>query len=1096
MDDMEIIESFVCPKSSADILTNMAKGRKESGEAAFTWTGPYGSGKSSLVVALSALLGKNKPAKSLASQSIDNQDVQAILDAFGVTDVNGWSFVPIVGTKESAEKILRSKLQTLYKLPKSSYSKPLIDLIASISKKEDCGLFIVFDEMGKFLESAIDGTSDIYFFQQLAELAARSNGRIVILGILHQAFAEYGRRLTRDIRDEWSKIQGRFIDLPLNVAGEEVIELIGRAIQTDLKPKIPSVVAQNVAELISKWRPTNQTILSQSLTNCWPLHPVVGALLGPISRRRFGQNQRSVFGFLNSSEPFGFQDFLKNTSNQEDIYSPSLLWDYMQNNLEPSILASPDGHRWSLAVDAINRATAYANNDALVNIVKCVALMDMFQERSGLVPENDLLKACLPETAETIDSLVQQLESWSILIYKRHRNAYSLYEGSDFDIDAAIDEAEEQIPNLDFERIRSAASFQPIVAKKHYHLSGAIRWMDVDLVPSEQATEIAQNYQGYNGSMGLYMVILGNESEAEESLEELCERISKLENQWPIIPSIAKNSYMIRNHAKELQSLEWIQENNPSLGGDTVARREVESRIVTMRERLEDYLTENFTQAQWYIKGSQSNPLTYKNLHEIASENADTLYNRSPRINSELTNRIRPSANSNGALKALIKAMVRNTGEMRLGIEGYPAEGGLFDVLIENTGLYKDNQFLTPSPSNDSHNLFPLWSAADEYFKENEHRPVALPELYNLWRKPPYGIKDGLMPFFAIAYLLTRINNYAVYLEKVYRPSVDSLFIDVLIKSPRDIALRHMQFSDISQKILAGISRTLNAIHASDTTLSETSEPLEIARHLVGRIINLHPWVLRTRKLSKNSIQFRELIKNANDPNKVLFDDLPHLFVEHEQSLNRGDVLPVIKEVELSLTELSGAYESLLNDLRQELLDELQIDQDKENIYSEIRTRSKNVIQMSGDFKLEAFTSRLTTFDGSQEAIEGIAGLAADKPMWNWIDLDVNQAKIGIAELAQKLNNLEIFGHIYNREDNRQSVAFMVGLNGKRKTYSKEFTIKKSEEKNIQKIEIAIRDVLKIQSNKPNLLLAALSNIGAEIVESIEQNNESEVSGE
>ena len=41
------------------------------------------------------------------------------------------------------------------------------------------------------------------------------------------------------------------------------------------------------------------------------MHPIVSSLLGPISRRRFGQNQRSIFGFLNSSEPLGFQDFLK-----------------------------------------------------------------------------------------------------------------------------------------------------------------------------------------------------------------------------------------------------------------------------------------------------------------------------------------------------------------------------------------------------------------------------------------------------------------------------------------------------------------------------------------------------------------------------------------------------------------------------------------------------------------------------------------------------------------------------------------------------------------------------------------------------------------
>ena len=53
------LEGFVCPPSSAMVLEAMAQHLSESGQGAFTWTGPYGSGKSSLVIALSALLGKD-----------------------------------------------------------------------------------------------------------------------------------------------------------------------------------------------------------------------------------------------------------------------------------------------------------------------------------------------------------------------------------------------------------------------------------------------------------------------------------------------------------------------------------------------------------------------------------------------------------------------------------------------------------------------------------------------------------------------------------------------------------------------------------------------------------------------------------------------------------------------------------------------------------------------------------------------------------------------------------------------------------------------------------------------------------------------------
>ena len=54
--DPAALEGFVCPGSSAIVLQTMAHHVAETGQGAFTWTGPYGSGKSSLVVALSALL--------------------------------------------------------------------------------------------------------------------------------------------------------------------------------------------------------------------------------------------------------------------------------------------------------------------------------------------------------------------------------------------------------------------------------------------------------------------------------------------------------------------------------------------------------------------------------------------------------------------------------------------------------------------------------------------------------------------------------------------------------------------------------------------------------------------------------------------------------------------------------------------------------------------------------------------------------------------------------------------------------------------------------------------------------------------------------
>src|SRR5690606_31804214 len=98
---------------------------------------------------------------------------------------------------------------------------------------------------------------------------------------------------------------------------------------------------------------------------------------------------------------------------------------------------------------------------------------------------------------------------------------------------------------------------------------------------------------------------------------------------------------------------------------------------------------------------------------------------KSPKINSELINRIKPSSNSVAALKDLLNAMISKQGQPRLGIEGYPAEGGLFETLLASSGLYVKTDegfiFRLPDARHDAARLGPLWKAADQFFKKNHN---------------------------------------------------------------------------------------------------------------------------------------------------------------------------------------------------------------------------------------------------------------------------------------------------------------------------------------------------------------------------------------
>jgi hypothetical protein len=68
---------------------------------------------------------------------------------------------------------------------------------------------------------------------------------------------------------------------------------------------------------------------------------------------------------------------LKNSNAKKELYTVDKLFDYLQVNLEPSILVSNIGHAWSEATEAIRRAEVTEDAKS-IKIAKVIALVDLF----------------------------------------------------------------------------------------------------------------------------------------------------------------------------------------------------------------------------------------------------------------------------------------------------------------------------------------------------------------------------------------------------------------------------------------------------------------------------------------------------------------------------------------------------------------------------------------------------------------------------------------------------------------------------------------------------------------------------------------------
>lgn len=1084
------IDGFVCPRSSADALIGMIRHVAETNQGAFTWTGPYGSGKSSLVVALGSLLGGNKQAKLAAEKALGPEVAEEILRALP-PQKNGWRLLPVVGRRANPVQVIGDAFWGSTHVSKEQkklrHEADLVGSLLNVAESDPDtygGLIVFIDEMGKFLEGAAHENADIYFFQELAEAASRSNKRLIVVGILHQAFGDYANRLSREMRDEWSKIQGRFIDLPINVAGEEQIDLLSRAITKEQVNLADEKLAIKVSKVIRANKRGVSPTIASLLAHCWPLHPAVACLLSSISRRRFGQNQRSLFGFLNSAEPFAFQDFLSR-ANIAELYTLELLWEYMRTNLESSILASPDGHRWAIAVEAIERAEAQVTQALHLQLLKAIALIDLFKSNTGLVATREMLEACCPQySLEQVENALDDLKRWSFIIFRGHLDAYAVYAGSDFDIDEASAKAREDIREIDFKILKRLAGLQPILAKRHYHATGALRWFDVELVLLKTVVEEAKSFAPTKGTIGQFLLAIPTENESKEVANRFCADAAQNCPQWDVVVGLSDQSWVINDLSMEILALEKVYNENTDLGGDSVARREVRARMSDLQGQLEAELNRAFDKAYWYRGSDAPEELSRKAISVLASELADNRFPESPKIQNELLNRIKPSSNAVAAQNALLKRMVMHEGEPRLGIEGFPAEGGLFFSILEATKLYDNDHriFLSPKKhGEDPKNLLPLWNAAADYLKQNSSRTVSVAEIYDIWREPPFGVRDGLMPVLAVAYLLSERSSLAFYREGIFQSRLRDIDIEILSKDPSAIQVRHVELSEVSKKLLSGMADIVRELDPKNAL--EHLEPIDVGRGLVTIFDKVHPWTKRTMHLSKDAIRIRTLFKKANDPNKFLFDDIPAL-LETSDLNDIAAITRAIEHVYNGLRELKDAFEGELNRLREIMLAELQVPNLSPQTLSELRERATNIKQLSGDFRLEAFVVRLADFSGTNEDMEGIASLVTSKPPKMWVDNDVDRAKVEITALSQKFIRTEIYARVKGREDKRQSLAVFVGIDGRPTPVHTDFDVLDSDHAQIKALVKKIeKTITEEERGKKNIVLAALAELSARFIE-------------
>lgn len=890
----------------------------------------------------------------------------------------------------------------------------IASLIASVTKKEQ-GIALIIDELGKYLE---DGNNDnCYFLQELAEAANRSHTKFLVLGILHQAFDAYASRLPKSQQEEWAKVQGRYVDIPLLAGSDEILQLLQKSVirAEGFEPQSTEKNIQLVLAELAKTRKIDFDQLREAFVQTWPLNPVTSIILGTVSRKRFLQNSRSVFSFLTSKEPCGFNAFLESEPARPNArqYSLAMLWDYLRANFEQSILASDtDSHRWLLACDCIER-TERLDNELAINLIKTIAVLDLFRRGTGLETTRNIIYASMfPVPPAKIDLELEHLVAEKILLERKFLNAFTLFEGSDFNLEDTLAEARNSIDFLNLGLLRELLKLSPLIARKHYSRTGTLRWFSRELIRLDDLSEYLENSTEDGNETGKLLLCIpdSKQIDLEEMSRSIKEVLGKCDSKCVFV-GLASSITNILECAIELQALATIAKD-PALEGDATARREIAARESVISNQLSNILPNAFIQATWFdADRSYTDINSIQALNNLASNTCDRVYYATPIINNELINREQLSSNITSARRRLMSAMIEHGCEARLGFSAFPPEAMIYVSVLRENHLHQETEFGYRFLIDAEQGTFArLWKVTDDFLK-TQQKPT-LQEIYELWGRPPFGIKSGIKPILALTYFLARIQNISVYVNDVFQPEVDIALLDQWLLDAGTVAFRFVEGTNTQEQLLRSLQKRLS--NEIGKTLEAT--PLSLSRSLVREVLTCPKWALVTSQMSETTKEFRTAVIKAWDPLELIYKDLSNIF-------KSDDPDTIAQRTIRALSELKQITPSKFHEIHNILLKALDAD---ENL-NVLNKRAKQIKGLAGILKTEAFIGRIETYDGSPRAIESIIGLAVAKPNFKWTDSDLEQAITQIDKWGLEFRHLESLASLRNRQGTRRMISIVVG---------------------------------------------------------------------
>lgn len=968
--DTDKIFQYIPTPNSKQVVNQIVNDFKK-GIRSFNIIGTYGTGKSSFLLALEQSLIGNK--RFFEPNFVVNPKIDIIkfVGSYSSIFEQFADLFDVTINKNKHENILSEIFNCYHSLGKSNKI-----------------LFIFIDEFGKFLEYASkhNPESELYFIQQLAEFCNNPKFNIVLITTVHQSFESYAYSLSSTQKQEWTKVKGRFREITFNEPVEQLLFLASEHVSDNIETKAPKTSVEKCLKITESTKAfkLNRDFLNEIAIKLFPLD-ILSANILTLSLQRYGQNERSLFSFLESTDHTGLAKINK---RENPFYNISCVYDYLNFNFYSFLISkfNPDFSAWSsirAGLEEVERSFDSSIND-YSKAIKTIGLLNIFSA-NGATLNREILSQYLEISCGINNGkqIIDGLEKKKIILYRSHSQRFILFEGTDLDIQNALIEAGNQIEEVvDVTTLLNKYyKFDPVFAKLYSFEKGTPRFFEFVISEYPISKIPIGEIDGYiNLIFNTKIKIADIQSESENQKEA-------------IVYCYFKNSDEIKSLLFEIEKIQKVIEENKN---DKVAKRELENIAESQIRLLNHYITDNIytgsKEIKWFFKGISKTIKNKRDFNKLLSQVCINVYHATPVFRNELVNKHKISASVYAAKRNYLKALTRNWDKDNLGFEEnkFPPEKTIYLTLLKENGIspIRENSFEIATINKNS-TFIKLWNISEKFIESAKIERKRISDFVDVLSKRPFKLKQGLIDLWIPTFLYLKRDDFAIFNEEGYIPYLSDENLELIVKYPGKYSIKTFDIEGVKLDIFNSYRIFLNQsteLKFNNNSFIETIKPFIIF------FKGLPEYSKNTKRLSNSAIQIRQAIANSKDPEETFFESFPNALGVSLSSLqnDKSKLQSYIVTLQTAIRELRTSYDGLLQRFEEFICNEfIGKTTDFVNYKKQLQSRFKKLKKHLLLANQKAFIQRIdSSLDDKKSWLNSIAQSVTGKTLETFTDED------------------------------------------------------------------------------------------------------------